>query len=165
MPHSFAEGDIVQIADREPTSADTKSQLFYAHYRGIQGTVSKLYPDGTALIIAETASLPADVRTRHDNGTTAMRQKWLDGLSDEGRNRLSAAEKKFALRYSLLVSQADLRGVGSAPDSSIVGAAAPNTREDVSDAAHSPAPRKSLEDLEADEARHLSELRQQKSRE
>ena len=37
-----------------------------------------------------------------------MRQKWLDNLSDEARNKLSAAEKKFSLRYNLLVGLTDL---------------------------------------------------------
>lgn len=164
MPHPFAEGDTVQIADREPTAADTKSQLFYAHYRRVRGTVSKLYADGSALVIAENGSLPGDVRSRHEAGTTAMRQKWLDGLSEEGRSRLSAAEKKFALRYSMLVSQADLRPAGSAPDALPSPAAAPAASTDTSDAAPSSPPRKSMEDLEADEARHLSEMRLQKSR-
>lgn len=163
MPATFHEGDAVQLADREPTAADAKNQLFYAHYRSIQGTVSKLYPDGTALLIAESGSLPGDVRARHEAGTTAMRQKWLDGLSEEGRNRLSAAEKKFALRYSLLVSQADLRPVGSAPDAAASPSAAAPARHDAA-ASPAPAPRRSLEDMEADEDRHLSDLRQQKSR-
>ena len=39
-------------------------------------------------------SLPDDIRKRHQAGTDAMRQKWLDGLSDEGRNKLSAARKE-----------------------------------------------------------------------
>jgi hypothetical protein len=164
MAQTFTEGDIVQIADREPTAADTKSQLFYAHYRRVRGTVSKIYSDGTALVIAENGSLPEDVRSRHDSGTTAMRQKWLDGLSDEGRNRLSAAEKKFALRYSLLVSQADLRADGSAPDAGVSAPAAASDATGASDPASTAPARKSMEDLEADEARHLSELRQQKSR-
>ncbi len=164
MPATFNEGDTVQIADREPTAADTKSQLFYAHYRRVRGTVSKLYADGTALVIAENGSLPEDVRARHDSGTTAMRQKWLDGLSDEGRNRLSAAEKKFALRYSMLVSQADLRADGSAPDAPASAPTALSAATGAPDAASASPARKSMEDLEADEARHLSELRLQKSR-
>lgn len=164
MAHTFNEGDIVQIADREPTAADTKSQLFYAHYRRVRGTVSKLYADGSALVIAENGSLPNDVRSRHDSGTSAMRQKWLDGLSEEGRNRLSAAEKKFALRYSMLVSQADLRADGSAPDAVASAPTASSASASASDSAAASPARKSMEDLEADEARHLSELRLQKSR-
>lgn len=164
MPYPFAEGDIVQVADREPVAADTKSQLFYAHYRRIRGTVSKLYADGTALIIAENGSLPDDVRSRHDSGTTAMRQKWLDGLSEEGRGRLSAAEKKFALRYTMLVLQADLRADGSGADAAGSSADKTAAREEMPVSSPASAPRKSMEDMEADEDRHLSELRLQKSR-
>ena len=69
-----------------------------------------------------------------------MRQKWLDGLSEEGRNKLSAAEKKFSLRYSLLVSLSDL-SPGDAPE---------------------PA-RKSLSEIEEAEAAHLAEVAKKKS--
>ena len=171
MPRKLAEGDQVQIADREPTAADTKSQLFFAHYRGARGTLSKLYADGTALVIADTGSMPGDVRSRHEAGAAAMRQKWLDGLSDEARNRLSAAEKKFALRYSLLVAQEDLRSEGPAPAPPAAApakeAAAPAMHGDdapVLDLDMPPASRKSLDEIEADEARHLSEVRQKKGR-
>jgi len=171
MPRKLAEGDQVQIADREPTPADTKSQLFFAHYRGARGTLSKLYADGTALVIADTGSMPDDVRSRHDAGTTAMRQKWLDGLSDEARNRLSSAEKKFALRYSILVAQEDVRSEGPAPaptaEVKAPDAAAPPPKGEeapVLDLDMPPASRKSLDEIEADEARHLSEVRQKKGR-
>lgn len=164
MPTTFHEGDLVQIADREPTAADVKSQLFYPHYRSVRGVLSKLYPDGTALVIADGASLPGDVRARHDSGTTAMRQKWLDGLSDEGRNRLTAAEKKFALRYSVLVSQLDLRPAGSVPEAAALVQSAASVPAEAAEPGAEASPRKSLEDIEADEDRHLSEMRRQKSR-
>lgn len=171
MPRKLAEGDQVQIADREPTPADTKSQLFFAHYRGARGLLSKLYADGTALVIADTGSMPGDVRSRHDAGTTAMRQKWLDGLSDEARNRLSSAEKKFALRYSILVAQEDLRSEGPAPvlapAAKVADAAPPQAKGEEApelDLDMPSASRKSLDEIEADEARHLSEVRQKKGR-
>lgn len=161
MPSTFQEGDAVQIADRDPVAADTKSQLFYTHYRGVRGTLSKLYADGTALVIADTDTLPADARTRHTDGTDAMRRKWLDGLSEEGRGRLSAAEKKFALRYSVLVSQSDLRaGDGTEAQTSVPAA----TTDTAGQAGADAAPRRTMEEIQADEDRHLSEARKQKSR-
>lgn len=143
MPKKLAEGDAVLMTDREATAADAKSGLFYPHYRGLSGTLGKLYADGTATLHVEEGSLPPDVRERHLTGSQAMRQKWLDGLSDEARNRLSAAEKKFALRYTILVSVDDLRGMET-------GAA-------LSKPADEPT-RKSLADLEAEEARHLAQI-------
>jgi len=134
------EGTTVRLADRETSAADTKSGLFYPYYRGLTGTIAKLYSDNTAAVAVDPDSLPDDIRKRHQAGTEAMRQKWLDGLSDEGRNKLSAAEKKFSLRYSLLVSLSDLLPAG-APEPS----------------------RKSITDIEAAEAAHLDEVAKKKA--
>lgn len=134
-PKPLTEGEAVRLADREATAADTKSGLFYPYYRGLTGTIAKLYSDSTAAVAVDPGSLPDDIRKRHQAGTDAMRQKWLDGLSEEGRNKLSAAEKKFSLRYSLLVSLSDL----SAGD-----AAEPS--------------RKSLTEIEEAEAAQLAEV-------
>ena len=135
MAHTYTEGASVRLADRETTAADTKSGLFYPYYRGLTGTLAKLYSDNTAALAVDPDSLPDDIRKRHQAGTDAMRQKWLDGLSEEGRSKLSAAEKKFSLRYSLLVSLDDLLPEG-APEPS----------------------RKSLTELEEAEAAHLDEV-------
>lgn len=140
MSQKIAEGDAVQIASRETSAADAKSGLFYPHFAGLTGTVTKIYADGTANIAVDAQSLPADIRKRHQEGTAGMRQKWLDGLSEEGRNRLSGAEKKFDLRYSLLVAVSDLSAYSGDVDG----------------------PRKSLADLDADEARHLEEVAQKR---
>ena len=134
------EGATVRLADRETSAADLKSGLFYPYYRGLTGTVAKVYADDTAAVAVDPESLPEEIRKRHQAGTDAMRQKWLDGLSDEGRNKLSAAEKKFSLRYSLLVSLTDL-----------IPSDAP---EPV---------RKSLFEIEEAEAAHLAEVAKKKT--
>ena len=78
-----------------------------------------------------------------------MRQKWLDGLSDEARNKLSSSEKKFALRYHLLVAVSDL---------SLTDAPTPTPQTALAmDDAGEPV-RKSSAELEAAEARHLAEV-------
>jgi len=138
-PKPLTEGDPVRLADRETTAPDTKSGLFYPYYRGLTGTIAKLYSDSTAAVAVDPESLPDDIRKRHQTGTDAMRQKWLDGLSEEGRNKLSAAEKKFSLRYSLLVSVSDL-SPGDAPEPV----------------------RKSLPEIEEAEAAHLAEVAKRK---
>ncbi len=138
----LAAGDVVRLSDREANAADVKSQLFFPHYRGLVGTIIKTYPDGTANIHVSSESLPAEIRTRHLAGTDAMRQKWLDGLSDESRNKLSSSEKKFSLRYHLLVALEDLFQTD-----------APQPPEgDGTEPA-----RKSLAELEEAEAEHLAE--------
>lgn len=145
MPKLLTVGEPVSASPREATPADAKSGLFYPHYRGLTGTIHKIYPDGTAIVLVDDQSLPEDVRERHQAGTQAMRQKWLDGLSDEARNRLSASEKKFALRYTILIALGDLTSLGDA--------AVAKEANDVPQPA-----RKSLAELEAEESRHLAEV-------
>ncbi len=140
----LTEGAPVRLADRETSAADTKSGLFYPYYRNLTGTIAKLYSDNTAAVAVDPDSLPDDIRQRHQAGTDAMRQKWLDGLSDEGRNKLSAAEKKFSLRYSLLVSVNDLTN-------DLTPAGAPQLS------------RKSSAEIDADEAAHLEEVSKKNS--
>lgn len=108
MSNNLTAGDPVVLADREVVAADLKSQLFYQHYRGLVGTIAKIYDDGTAAVTIDPASLTDEMRTRHTAGSDAQRKKWLDSLSDEARNRLSAAEKQFSLRYTVLVATSDL---------------------------------------------------------
>lgn len=148
-PRELAEGDAVRLADREANAADVKSQLYFPHYRGLAGTITKLYADGTANVNVAPESLPTEIRARHQAGTDAMRQKWLDGLSDEARNKLSSSEKKFALRYHLLVAVSDL---------SLTDAPTPTPQTALAmDDAGEPV-RKSSAELEAAEARHLAEV-------
>ena len=137
MSKPIAAGDTVQVADREAAGPDAKSGLFYPHYRGLTGTVAKVYPDGTTAVTVDPSSLPETMRARHKAGSEAQRQKWLDGLSDEARNRLSAAEKQFSLRYTILVATTDL-----APSDEAADAPARKSDADYADA----------------EARHLAEV-------
>jgi hypothetical protein len=172
----LAEGAAVRLADREPNAADNKSGLFYPYYRNLTGTVAKLYADGTATITVDSESLPPEIRARHQSGTDAMRQKWLDGLSDEARNKLSAAEKKFSLRYNLLIGVPDLTPISppalaapapaelEAPEparTAIRGQAiAPQTSLEMDDLPETP--RKSTSDLAEAEAKYLTEISQKK---
>lgn len=154
MSKPLAEGDSVRVSDREQVAADIKSQLFYEHYRNLVGTVAKIYADGTASINIDQNALTKEVSKRHDETASGIRQRWLDGLSDEGRNKLTAAEKTFNLRYTILVATADLEAYtgGSKP------AAAPAKIE-----APVEAPRRTLAEIEAEEARHLEEISKQQA--
>jgi len=167
----LAEGSPVRLADREPAAADTKSGLFYPHYRALTGTVAKLYADGTATVSIDPESLPPEIRARHQAGTDAMRQKWLDNLSDEARNKLSAAEKKFSLRYNLLVGVSDLSPVDAlaptsteapAPEAPAPAAVSPRRGQaiakDAGDGEDVPeTPRKSMDELKAEEDRYIAD--------
>ena len=103
----FKEGDAVAVATREQVAADIKSQLYYPHFAGVRGSILKLYGE-EASVLVERETLPTEIRTRHVENERASRQRWLDGLSEEGRNRLSAKEKNFSLNYTILVGLKDL---------------------------------------------------------
>ena len=140
MSTTLAESVPVRLAERESNAADLKSGLFYPYYSGLTGVVAKIYPDGTAAVTIDADSMPTEIRVRHHKGTDAMRQKWLDGLSDEARNKLSSGEKKFALRYTLLVGVGDLSPTGPRLETTLEPT------------------RKSLADMDAAEAQHLAEV-------
>jgi len=104
----FNPGDDVQVVARDQAATDIKSGLYYPHYADLYGTILKVNGE-EASVLVNRDSLPVEVRARHEEGEKAMRQKWLDGLSDEARNRLGAREKEFGLNYAVLVSVNDLK--------------------------------------------------------
>jgi len=104
----FKEGDFVKIIDREILPIDTKNGTYYPFYRGLVGVVDRVYDDKEVCINVDTNSLPADVLKRHTEIQDAIKKKWLNNLSNEARNRLSAEDKQFTLAYTLLVQINDL---------------------------------------------------------
>ncbi|HZP80737.1 MAG TPA: hypothetical protein VFB21_03785 [Chthonomonadaceae bacterium] len=141
MATKFKEGDRVQIIDREATAEDAKSGLFYHHLRGLIGTVLKVYPTEEASVEIELESLPEAVAQRHLDVQEQMKTRWLDGLSEEGRNRLTEKERDFRLRYTVLVAVKDL----TAPGKRAVTAAPPKAVATAPAAAVKPAPVKAEE--------------------
>lgn len=114
MASHFSEGDAVQVVDREATPADEKSSIFFNHFRGLTGTLEKVYPDKRATVVVDIASMPETIRDRHQELTRAAKQRWLDGLSNEARSRLTPEEQQFQMRYTILVQMSDLEKRGTA---------------------------------------------------
>lgn len=110
---AIKEGDRVRIVSREPTPDDLKSNLYYGYFGGLTGLVRKIYNKTEAAIEVEPESLPRDIRKRHDEIRDQMKTKWLDGLSEEGRAKLTERERDFLLRYVLLVNLTDLERIGA----------------------------------------------------
>ena len=108
MPTAFKEGDRVQILDRDATADDVKSSLFYNHFRGLIGTIQKLYVNDEAAIEIENSSLTEVIAQRHQDVQEKLKTDWLEKLSEEARNRLTPQERDFRLRYTILVRSADL---------------------------------------------------------
>lgn len=143
-------GDRVRIKDRPATAEDARTGLYYPHYAGLPGEVRHVYADGEVAVEVDLEALPAEVRQRHQNIRDQMKTRWLEGLSEEGRSKLTEREKDFSLRYMVLVSAKDLerdrgRGEPSRP-----------TQPTVSEAAASPPPRRpTSEDLARAEEEEL----------
>ncbi len=108
MPTPYKEGDRVQIADRPATADDVKSGLFYDYFRGMTGTIQKIYATEEVAVELEPDSMDEAVARRHADVQEQMKTRWMDNLSEEARNRLEPAEKNFQLRYSVLVTLKDL---------------------------------------------------------
>jgi hypothetical protein len=105
----WKEGDRAQIVDRAATAADTKSQLFYNHYRNLTGAVLKLYGAGEsaqAAIDVDLEALPEEIATRHRE----TRDRMGENLPGATRRPASAnTEPPFRLRYVILVNLADIK--------------------------------------------------------
>lgn len=139
---SIKQGDSVRIVTREVTADDVKNSTYFQHFGGLTGAVQKVYESGEVVVEIEPESLTKEVRTRHTSIRDQMKTKWLEGLSEEGRGKLTEREKDFLLRYTVLVPLADLEKVAATPRPT------PPTDE--------PAPpRKTLAEIEAAEAEEL----------
>lgn len=153
------QGDRVRIKAREQTEDDIKSQLYYPHYGGMTGTIQKVYSKAEVAVAVEMESVSREIRKRHDDVRDQMKTKWLDGLSEEGRNRLTEREKDFNLRYVVLVAMSDLEKAGARGQPEAKAAAAP-----APDSASSEAPRRrTLAEIEADEEAELLRRAQKQS--
>jgi hypothetical protein len=105
---TIKQGSRVRVVTRAATADDSKSGLYYPHFAGLTGTVQHIYEHDEVAVEIEPESLTAEVRARHASVREQMKTKWLDGLSEEGRSRLTEREKDFRLRYVILVSKKDL---------------------------------------------------------
>jgi hypothetical protein len=139
---AIKQNDHVRIVAREVTPDDTKSGTYFEHYAGLTATVLKIYDNGDCVLDVDTESLTKEVRVRHDSIRDQMKTKWLDGLSEEGRSKLTEREKDFLLRYTLLARVGDLEKIAPKP-------------EPPSPVAEVPPPRKTLAELEAAEEEEL----------
>jgi len=105
---TLSAGDRVEIRSREITADDEKNGLYYSYFGGLTGTVDAVYPDGSVCIDVDLEALSQAARERHLAMQEAERKKWLDSLSGEARNRLTAEQKQLKLSYKILVGKNDV---------------------------------------------------------
>lgn len=154
---TLKQGDRVRIVARSATAEDSKTGLYFPHYAGLPGTITHLYSDGEAAVEIDLEALSPDVRARHNSVRDQMKTKWLEGLSEEGRARLTDREKDFRLRYVVLVAVKDLER-----DKTPV-AAAPIVSEETSDGSDEAPRRPTSEDLSRAEEEELLRRRRDRS--
>lgn len=149
---SFKAGDRVQIVDREMTSADIKSGLYYDYFRNLTGVVDRVYEDNSVCVKVDMDSLPEDVRKRHLQVQDAVRTRWLNGLGQEQRDRLSETDRSVILGYNILVGAADLLPGGKAKPAAKKTASAESTKK--AEAVHRPTEK----DIEKAEEEYLKTI-------
>lgn len=102
------EGDRVRVKERPATHDDMKAGNYFNYYAGLTGSIQKVFNENEIVIDVDLAALPAEVLSRHEDIRNKMRDKWLKGLSEDARSKLTNEEKEFQLRYTVLVGQQDL---------------------------------------------------------
>lgn len=107
-------GDRVKICDRDMTLADVKSGQYYDYFRNLIGTIERIYDDNTACINVDMESLPEGVLNNHRSVEDSVRNRWVNGLGVEQKERIREADKQLTLRYNILVNVADLSPAGKA---------------------------------------------------
>jgi len=133
-------GDRVRIKTREVTTTDLESGYYFRHYGGMEGEVARVFADDIAVRM-ERESLGPDVRKMHEHIEQRVKDKFLTGLSEEGRKRLSPEERSVNLNFVVLVHPADLEPLSGAKP-------APAKKEE-------PPARKTAEELERAEEEYL----------
>ena len=103
----FRAGDHVRIVDRPATAQDQKTGLFFNHFRGLPGSVQKVY-GAEATVEIDLEALPEEIWKRHMQTRDQMRERWLEGMAADVRRKLTPEQKQFDLRYVVLVSVGDL---------------------------------------------------------
>lgn len=155
MATVFKEGDRVRIVDREATAEDAKTGTFYNFFRGLVGSVQKAYPNDDVAVAIDIDCLPEGAARRHTDVQEQMKSKWMDGLSEDARNRLTEKERDFRLTYAVLVAAKDLVAGGPALPKA---PAAQETRA-IEQPKVSEARRQTLEEIAANELAELERHR------
>ncbi len=145
----LTENSRVRIRRRETTDEDMKSQMYFSYYGGLSGSILKVYNPAEVSVEIDHESLTREVRHRHEDVRNQMKTKWLDGLSEEGKSRLTERERNFFLRYVVLVSMDDLEEGTPRPEST-TASQAPSMETSEQTAA-----RLSSKDLTANEEAYL----------
>lgn len=102
-------GDRVHVIKRPVTADDAKTGLYYEYFGGLTGTVDRVYDDHSVCIDVDLESLQPAAQQRHAEMQEAERKRWLEGLSNDVRSRLTPEQQKLKMSYKILVGAKDLQ--------------------------------------------------------
>lgn len=105
------EGDRVKVAERAVTADDRKANRYFSHMAGLTGTVQNVYENDEIAVRMDNATLTKATADVHSRAEKRMREKFLQGLSEEGKKQLTSEELNFEVHYVLLVQAGDLEKI------------------------------------------------------
>ncbi|MEP0765221.1 MAG: hypothetical protein HRF45_01590 [Fimbriimonadia bacterium] len=143
-------GDRVRIKERAATEQDVASMTYFPHYAGLEGEVTRIYDSGEAAVTIDPDCLQPAAAEMHRKVQQRVADKFLAGLSEEGRKRLTPEEKEIRLNYVVLVQPADLEPAKVAKTT-----AKPKAQPEGAEAATAPK-RPSAKDLKKAEEEYLA---------
>jgi hypothetical protein len=168
MPN-WKPGDRVKVVDREVTKEDRATSTYYHHLANLTGTVTQFYNKDEVAVRIDPEAFTPIIAEAHKEAVKRMRAKFIDGLSEEQRRKLTKGEKQFSANYVLLLHSDDLAKGPPAPKP--VKVAEEEEEEDLTDfdptsvvqaalyddpeVATTEAQRRTLAEIEADEAEEL----------
>lgn len=107
MP-TWKEGDRVRVITRPVLAEDRRSNRYYEHLAGIEGTVQNVYGPEDIAVKADIPTTSEVAQTVHKEAVRRLREKFLANVSEEAKNKLSKEELNFDAHYMILVRSEDL---------------------------------------------------------
>jgi len=105
------EGDRVRVVSRPITEQDRTVYGYYAHMKGLTGTVENIYSKDEVAVKVDIESLSKIPGDLHKDATKRMRERFTESVGEEARKQLAKEELEFVPHYMLLVRAEDLEQV------------------------------------------------------
>ena len=98
----------MKIKEREVKPDDRETNAYFAHLANLDGTVQAVYGKDEVAVRIDPECFGPVLAGVHKEAVRRMRAKFLDGLSEDQKRKLSRDEKRFAANYVVLVKSDDL---------------------------------------------------------
>ncbi len=108
---ALKEGDRVRIVTREATAEDRKTNRYFPHMAGLEGTVESVYSADEVSVKIDPAVLQDPAKAVHTEATRRMRERFISSVSEEAKAQLTPEELNFGANYVLLARTSDLEKV------------------------------------------------------